>query len=129
MLVSSRRRFMSACAAVLAAAGIPSMKAFAADEIGSEAFATMVKDRFHLASYGGTDEGTVKLISCEETGAAPELDQFYLHLRGRRGKRLSEGLYYVSNSQGNPNFDLHVQPTGVDSRNRELYIATFALIR
>ena len=129
MLVSSRRRFMSACAAVLAAAGFPSMKAFAADEIGSEAFATMVKDRFHLASYDGADEGIVKLISCKETGDAPELDQFYLHLRGRRNRRLAEGRYFVSNWSGHPNFDLHVQPTDVDSRNREHYVASFALIR
>ena len=129
MLVGSRRRFMGACAAVVAALGFPSIKANASDPIGSQAFAAMVKDRFHLASYTGTDEGILKLISCEDIGDAPELDQFYLRLRGRRGKRLSEGLYYVSNSQGNPNFDLHVQPTGVDSRNRELYIATFALIR
>ena len=120
---------MRACAAVFAATGFPSLRVFAADEIGSQAFAAMVGDRFHLAGVNGTEEGTVKLMSVEEVGAAPELDQFYLHLRGRRGKRLSEGLYYVSNSQGNPNFDLHVQPTGVAGRGRELYTASFALIR
>ncbi len=129
MLVGSRRRFMGACAAVVAALGFPSVRAFAADPIGSEAFATMVKDRFHLASYTGTDEGIVKLISCDDIDVAPELDQFYLHMRGRRHKRLSEGRYFVSNWNGHPNFDLHVQPTTVDSRDREHYVASFALIR
>ena len=43
--------------------------------------------------------------------------------------RLSEGLYAVSNWDGHPDFDLHVRPTGVDSRDRELYMASFARIR
>jgi len=129
MLMHSRRRFMGTCAAGLTALGLLPVRAGAAEEIGSEAFAAMVGDRFYLANYTGLGGGTVKLMSVDEISVAPELDQFQLHLRGRRGRRLSEGLYTVTNWVGNPNFDLHVLPTGVDRRNRELYLACFAQIR
>ena len=89
----------------------------------------MVGSRFYLAGYNGTDGGVVKLIGIDELDAAPELDQFHLRFRGRRRARLAEGLYAVTNWSGYPNFDLHVQPTGVDRRGRELYIASFAQFR
>ncbi|MCZ6640290.1 MAG: hypothetical protein O7F71_01830 [Gammaproteobacteria bacterium] len=120
---------MGACAAGLAALWLPPIRAGAAASIGSQAFAAMVGDRFHLANYSGTDQGIAKLISVEQIGVAAELDQFHLRFRGRRGVRLSEGLYAVTNWNGHPNFDLHVLPTGVDRRDRELYIASFAQIR
>ena len=120
---------MGACAAVLASVGWLPLRASAADLLGSQAYAAMVGDRFYLAGYNGTDGGTVKLLAIEEIGVAPELDQFHLRLRGRRRARLAEGLYAVTNWNGHPNFDLHVQPTGVDRRGRELYIASFAQLR
>lgn len=129
MLMHSRRRFMGACAAGLTALGFLPARASAQEMIGSGAYAEMVGDRFYLANYTGLDGGTVRLMSVDEIGVEPALDQFQLRLRGRRGRRLSEGLYAVTNWVGNPNFDLHVLPTGVDRRNRELYLACFAHIR
>ncbi len=129
MLVRSRRRFIGACAAGLATLWLPPLKLSAATVIVSRAFAEMVGDRFHLANYTGFDQGIVKLISVEQIGVAPELDQFHLRFRGRRRARLAEGLYGVTNWVGHPNFDLHVRPTGVDRRGREYYIASFAQIR
>jgi hypothetical protein len=120
---------MGACAAGLTALGLLPVRAGAAEPIGSQAFAEMVGDRFYLANYTELDEGVVRLMSVEEINVAPELEQFQLNLRGRRGRRLPEGLYTVTNWVGNPNFDLHVLPTGVDKRNRELYLACFARIR
>jgi hypothetical protein len=129
MPVRSRREFMGACAAGLAALGLQSEKTIAADLIGSQAFAEMVGDRFYLAGFNGTDGGKVKLIAVEGIGIAPELDQFHLRLRGGRRAQLPEGTYSATNWSGHPNFDVHVQPTGVDRRGRELYIASFAQLR
>ncbi|MCZ6619093.1 MAG: twin-arginine translocation signal domain-containing protein [Gammaproteobacteria bacterium] len=130
MLVRSRRRFMGACAAGLAALGLTPVRVSAADPIGSRAFAAMVGDYFYLASYSNREQGKVKLFSVEEIGVARELDQFHLRFkRSRRGARLSEGLFAVTNWGGHPYFDIHLQPFGVDRNNREMYIASFAQIR
>ena len=120
---------MGACAAALAALGLRPKTSLAQEVLGSQAFDAMVGDRFYLANQTNSEQGIAKLTACKATGSAPELDQFYLLLRGRRGVRLSEGLYAVTNWDGHPNFDLHVQPTHIDRRKRERYIASFAQLR
>ncbi len=120
---------MGACATGLAALGLLPLRTSAAEPLECRAYAAMVGDRFYLANHSSPDRGKVRLISVEEIGVAPELDQFHLRFRGRRGGRLSEGFYAVTNWNGHPYFDLHVLPTGVDRRDREFYIASFARIR
>ena len=129
MQTRSRRGFLGACAAGLAALGLAPVRARAADPVGSEGFSAMVGDRFYLANHSSPDQGRVKMIALEEVDVAPELDQFHVRFRGRRGARLPEGMYAVTNWDGHPYFDVHVLPTGVDSRNRELYLASFAQLR
>ena len=129
MLVRSRRQFMGACAAALAALGIRPKNSLAQEVLGSQADDAMVGDSFYLARPTPTDPGTVPLPACNTVGSATELDQFCLLLRGKRGVRHSEGISAVTNWDGHPNFNLHVQPTHIDKRNRERYIANFAQLR
>jgi len=129
MQIQSRRGFIGSVAAGIASLSLDPSKVFAAETLGLTEFTEMVKTRFYFANSDGTAYGRVKLLSVEDTSLDAGVSQFNLHFRGNRNVTLSEGLYSVTNWSGLPNFDVHIQMVGTDSRGRELYLANFAQLQ
>ncbi len=129
MQMQSRRGFIGTVAMALAALGFGPVRAFGAETLGLEDFAAMVRTRFHLANADGTAHSRVRLLSVEDTSIESGVSQFNLHFRGNRTVELPEGMYYATNWSGLPNFDVHIQMVGTDSKGRALYRASFAQLQ
>ena len=126
MQLQSRRGFIGTVAAGLTAMGLAPRATFADETLGYGEFLSLKKARFYFASADGSVGGKVQLIKVEEKSTADSISQFALTFRGVRGVSLPEGTYTATNWDGLPNFDVHIVPVGVDSRDRELFLATFA---
>ena len=116
-------------AASIASLTLGPSKVFASETLSLAEFSEMVQTKFYFANADGTAYGRVKLLSVEDTSLAAGVSQFDLHFRGNRNVVLPEGLYNVTNWSGLPNFDVHIQMVGTDSRGRELYLANFAQLQ
>lgn len=127
---SGRRGFLRTCirmATGLAALVHTPSLVFAADgEVTGTQLADWTGERFYFANTAGLEEGTVKLIGVELLDSTDGVNRFFASFRGRRRESLPEGLYAVNNWKGYPYFEVHVVPTGADSRGRMHYLATFA---
>lgn len=122
----SRRGFIARAASIAGLAIAPSQSLLANSDTG-QVLRECVGLRLHLTGMQSSDSGRVKVLSLEEYSDAAT-DQFTLRMRGRRGRRLPEGIYTANNWAGLPAFDVHIVPAGIDGRDREIYVASFALL-
>ena len=137
MHLRSRRGFIGSTAAALAALGLAPASALGSETLGyanSETlgyadFSEMVKSKFYLATNDGSAYGNAKLLKVTDMSIEHGVSQFTLRLRGNRTVRLPEGMYYATNWDGHPNFDVYIMSVGDDRRGRALYDASFALLQ
>jgi hypothetical protein len=124
-----RRQFVTAAAASLVAAALPSEGLSLADVSHARRlfavawFQRRVNARVELQ---GELWHLVRLIRVVEHASGPELEQFTLVFGGSRNDPLAEGIYQAKLDRRT--FSLFLQPSGGDA-NTSYYRASFSLIR
>jgi hypothetical protein len=95
--------------------------------LGSDTFAECLNRWFYFYGASPQDQGYARLVEIQDIDTDLNVDQFSLLFRGTRKTRLPAGRYDVSGS--GLNFQIYIEPTGIDEHDREFYTAYFALLQ
>jgi len=122
-----RRRFVTALAATLVAAGVPAAFAPLAHAGPRKLTARWWRKKLHeRAELQGDHWHLAELIDVEKSSASRELEQFSLKFRGSLGDQIAEGIYTVK--VGRHKVKLLVQPAGQDEA-WNYYISSISRLR
>ena len=88
-------------------------------------FSARLKDWFYLHGKDVSDQGDLQLITVRDAGSSPEIEQFSLVFRSRRG---AEPLLHGYHEVAGEAFSLFIKHSH-EKKNRQFYAAEFALLR